>query len=69
MSRDPLFYLAVAAVLLVLLVLILGIATFGRGGEFNRKYGNRLMRWRLITQFAAVVVIVAYAWLHTQSGG
>lgn len=69
MGNDPLFYVAVVAVLLVLVVLILGIATFGKGGEFNRRHGNRLMRWRLIAQFLAVVVIVAYAWLHARSGG
>lgn len=69
MSRDPMFYVAAGAVLLVLVILVLGIGTFGRGGEFNRRHGNRLMRWRLIAQFIAVVVIVGYAWLHARSGG
>jgi hypothetical protein len=26
-----------------------------RGGETNRKYGNRLMRWRIMAQALALV--------------
>jgi len=69
MGKDPLFYVAVAAVLVVLVILLMGLGTFGRGGEFNRKHANRLMRWRLIAQFVAVVVIVGYALLRARGGG
>ncbi|WP_407925503.1 HIG1 domain-containing protein [Geminicoccus flavidas] len=31
---------------------------FFRGGEFNRKYSNVLMRWRVGLQFAALAVLV-----------
>jgi hypothetical protein len=30
----------------------------GRGGEFNRKYGNILMRWRIVLQLVAVGLMV-----------
>jgi len=47
------------AILLVAItgVLFTGIAAMSRGGEFNRRHGNRLMRWRLYLQGAAVLVI------------
>ena len=42
----------------VLGVLLMGIYSMGRGGEFNRKYGNLLMRWRIILQLVAVAVML-----------
>ena len=60
MERDPLFVAAAIAALMVLAVLVLGIASFGMGGEFNRKHANRLMRWRVILQFVAVVLILLF---------
>jgi hypothetical protein len=38
-------------------VLVTGIAGFIQGGEFNRKYGNRLMRARVLLQLAAVIIL------------
>jgi len=46
------------ALLLTLAVLFAGVITMGRGGEANRKYGNKLMRWRVILQGIAVVLFV-----------
>lgn len=42
----------------VLGVLFMGIYSMGRGGEFNCKYGNLLMRWRIILQLVAVAVML-----------
>ncbi len=47
--------IALAATLAVLMA---GVFTMARGGEFNQKYGNRLMRWRVILQGAAIVLLV-----------
>jgi hypothetical protein len=58
MASDPLFYLAALSVLAVLGILALGIGGFARGGEFNRKHGNRLMRYRIAAQAVAVVLIL-----------
>jgi len=69
MLSDPLFILAAAACLAVLGVLAVGIGGFAKGGEFNRRNGNRMMRWRLGLQAVAVVLIVAFVWLRQQSGG
>ena len=50
------------AVLSVLAVLFAGLFSMARGGEFNRKYGNVLMRWRVGLQGLAILLLLA-AWL------
>lgn len=63
MTDEPLFYVIILAVLVVLAVLATGIGGFAKGGEFNRKHGNRMMRWRLIAQAVAVALIMLFVWL------
>lgn len=65
---DPVFLLAAAASLAVLVILVLGIGTFAKGGEFNLKHGNRMMRWRLYAQLVAVILIVGFVWLRSKGG-
>ncbi|MFN6926063.1 MAG: twin transmembrane helix small protein [Tabrizicola sp.] len=67
MFSDPLFIFAAIACLVVLGILLFGIASFARGGEFNRRNANRIMRWRLGVQFVAVIAIVAFAWLRARA--
>ncbi len=62
MRHDPLFLFAAFACLGVLVVLMVGVGGFARGGEFNRKYANKIMRLRLLAQFIAVVLIVAFVY-------
>ena len=50
--------LIVIAVLAVLAVLLVGVIAMVRGGEFNRRYGNKLMRLRVILQFTAIALIL-----------
>ncbi len=50
------FTLVVAAALITLAVLVTGILAMARGGEFNRKQSNRLMRLRVIAQCVALVL-------------
>ncbi len=66
MRDDPLFYVMIAACLAVLGILMLGIGGFAKGGEFNRKHGNRIMRWRIGAQFVAVIFILLFVWLSRQ---
>lgn len=68
MLNDPLFILAVIACLVVLVILAIGIGSFGKGGEFNRKHANRLMRYRLAAQFVAVILIAGFAYLRSRGG-
>ena len=42
------------------------IGTFAKGGEFNKRNANKIMRWRLGVQFVAVVVIAGFAWLRSK---
>jgi hypothetical protein len=62
MARDPLFIVAALACLAVLAVLIIGVGGFARGGAFNRKYANKIMRLRILMQFIAVVLIVLFVY-------
>ncbi len=57
---DLLIPLALAAVVLTLCV---GVYSLFRGGDFGRSYSNKLMRLRVVLQFAAILILVAaYAW-------
>lgn len=47
-------------------ILLVGVLGMARGGEFNRKYGNRLMRLRVIAQFTALLLMALFAWLSTR---
>jgi hypothetical protein len=62
MTRDPLFILAGIACLAVLGVLVVGVVGFARGGDFNRKYANKIMRLRILLQFVAVLLILAFVY-------
>lgn len=44
------------AMLAVLATLITGLVGLSKGGEFNRKYGNRLMRLRVLLQGFALLM-------------
>lgn len=64
MASDPLFILVAIAVLLVLGILIFGVGTFGKGGDFNKKYANKIMRYRIGAQAVAVVLILIYVYFR-----
>ncbi len=68
MLQDPLFYVVAGSVLLVLVVLVIGIGGFARGGEFNRKHANRLMRYRIAAQAFAVLLILGYVAIRGIAG-
>ena len=60
MLQDPLFIVAALACLVVLVVLMVGVGGFARGGDFNRKYANKIMRLRIAAQFVAVILILVF---------
>ena len=68
MLSDPLFLVVVASVLLVLVILLFGIGTFAKGGEFNRKHASRIMRYRLVAQAVAVALILGFVALRQMGG-
>ena len=68
MWKDPLFLLVAAGCLVVAIILIRGIATFGKEGVENAKRSNKYMRWRLIAQFVAIVLILIFVYFRRQGG-
>jgi hypothetical protein len=68
MTRDPLFLIAAAACLAVLVILMIGIGGFAKGGDFNRKHANRIMRLRIIAQAIAVALILVFVLLRSRGG-
>jgi preprotein translocase subunit SecG len=60
MLSDPLFIVVAVAVLIVLFILLLGIGGFAKGGDFNKKYANKIMRARILAQFVAVILILLF---------
>ena len=63
MTDSPLFYVIALAMLAVLAILATGIGGFAKGGDWNRRHGNRMMRWRMIAQAGAVALIMLFVWL------
>jgi len=45
------------ALVAVLLVLLTGVASFVKGGEFNRKYATKLMGLRVASQAVALLAV------------
>lgn len=59
MAQDPLFIVMIIAMFVVVGILMVGIGGFAKGGDFNRKHANRIMRYRIYAQFVAVLLILA----------
>lgn len=51
--------LLLIAMIATLAVLIVGLGGFFQGGDFNRKYGNKLMRARVALQALAILLLLA----------
>ncbi|GFE66426.1 twin transmembrane helix small protein [Litoreibacter roseus] len=68
MANDPLFLIAALACGVVLFILLLGIGGFAKGGDFNRKHANRLMRYRIVAQAVAVALILAFVFFRRMGG-
>lgn len=54
-------YLVPFAVAAVAVVLLLGLWNMLRGGSASRS--QNLMRWRVVLQFGAIIIIMAALWL------
>ncbi len=62
---NALGYLTIVAMLITALILVVGLAGFYRGGDFNRRYGNLLMRARVLSQGVTIVLLVLFLWSLT----
>lgn len=68
MANDPLFIVAAIACLIVLAILAVGIGGFAKGGDFNRKHANKIMRYRIGAQAVAVALIVGFVFIRSKTG-
>jgi len=62
-----LFTLMVIAMVAVLGVLFFGLFSMARGGAFNDRNANKLMRWRVALQGIAILLFVVFMLLYHQS--
>jgi hypothetical protein len=57
--------IVVFALVVVALILVAGVSTMFIGGDFAKKWSNRLMRYRVLAQFAAIVIIMLVLYFGT----
>ena len=57
-----------AALLIVAAILGWGVLTMARGGDYNVKNSNRIMRYRIILQAVALIIIVGLMWYRKTNG-
>lgn len=50
------------SLLLVAGILGWGVITMARGGNYNVRYSNRIMRYRIIFQALALIIILILIW-------
>lgn len=46
------------AIVAVAMILVAGLYTLWVGGDTSRTWSNRLMRWRVLAQFIAIMIIM-----------
>lgn len=68
MAKDPLFIIVAIACLAVLVILLIGIGGFAKGGDFNKKHANKIMRYRIIAQAVAVALILIFVFFRRMGG-
>jgi hypothetical protein len=61
---NTLVVLVVLFALATLGVLLFGVVTMVRGGEFNRRNANKLMRWRVILQGVTLMLLALMFLTH-----
>ena len=64
LSTEYFYIIPVIACFIVLLILMIGIGVFAKGGSLSQKYSNKLMRYRVIAQAIAVLIILGYVFLQ-----
>ena len=62
MITENAYILVMVVCLLVVIVLMIGLGGFAFGGEFNKKYANKLMRLRILLQAMAILLIIFFVY-------
>jgi hypothetical protein len=63
---GTMFALLIVVLILVVGILFLGLFSMARGGEFNRRYGNMFMRFRVAAQLTAVALVLVLVFLMSR---
>ncbi len=63
MNHAIAIFLIVLGLGLTLGILIFGLIAMARGGDFNAKWGNRIMRWRIMAQVFAIAMFATGLYL------
>ncbi|MEK9680472.1 MAG: twin transmembrane helix small protein [Pelagibacteraceae bacterium] len=64
MSENTLKFIAILAMIAVVVVLIRGLKTFFVGGNLDSKRkSNKLMQMRIMLQFCAIVILMSLAYI------
>ena len=58
-------FIIITVLIAVLIVLLIGIISMLKGGEFNKRWGNKLMRARVALQGLAIILILLMAYLFS----
>ena len=58
--------LSIVFLMAVGVVLILGIGTLFKGGETSKKYSNKLMQYRVLLQFIAIILLIIFAYFFNE---
>lgn len=56
MANSFLFYSVLMALGATFLALIFGLFSLFKGGEFNARFGNKAMQWRILLQGIAIIL-------------
>jgi ABC-type dipeptide/oligopeptide/nickel transport system permease subunit len=59
-------FLILAALIVVAVILVAGIAVMAIGGETGKKWSNVLMRYRVIAQAVAVLILMMVLYASSQ---
>ena len=51
---------------IVTAILLAGLYTLFAGGDISRSWSNKLMRYRVLAQFVAIIVIMAVLFLSSR---
>jgi hypothetical protein len=58
---DKVVFAAIIVFMVVTLAILLtGLFTMAKGGDFNKRNANRFMRWRVIAQGIAILLFIIF---------
>ncbi len=62
------FFLIPIGLIATLVALGFGIYSLAKGGSFNKRNGNRLMRLRVEFQAVTIAILMLFTWLISRGG-